>query len=85
MKLDLEAREQQARAQGSEEEESLSSPTLEQEIARLRKEGSLQLEQQQRLVQEQIRRDRQQRRKRRKYRRQRIPQTKAKVDVQEGG
>ncbi|KAI6057264.1 dnaJ homolog subfamily C member 17 [Marmota monax] len=62
VKLDLEAREQQAQARGSEEEEeSQNTRTLEQEIARLREEGSRQLEEQQKLIQEQIRQDREQR------------------------
>ncbi|XP_036103362.1 dnaJ homolog subfamily C member 17 isoform X1 [Molossus molossus] len=62
VKLDLEARERQAQAQGSEEEEeSRSTRTLEQEIERLREEGSRQLEKQQRLIQEQIRQEREQR------------------------
>ncbi|XP_023045137.1 dnaJ homolog subfamily C member 17 [Piliocolobus tephrosceles] len=58
VKLDLEARERQARAQESEEEEeSRSTRTLEQEIERLREEGSRQLEEQQRLIREQIRQE----------------------------
>ncbi|XP_059037164.1 dnaJ homolog subfamily C member 17 isoform X2 [Mustela nigripes] len=62
VKLDLEAREQQAQAHGSEEEEeSRSTRTLEQEIERLREEGSRQLEEQQKLIQEQIRQEREQR------------------------
>ncbi|XP_059514318.1 dnaJ homolog subfamily C member 17 isoform X3 [Myotis daubentonii] len=63
VKLDLEAREQQAQAQAQaeEEEESRSTRTLEQEIERLREEGSRQLEKQQRLMQEQIRQEREQR------------------------
>ncbi|XP_012504866.1 PREDICTED: dnaJ homolog subfamily C member 17 isoform X1 [Propithecus coquereli] len=62
VKLDLEAREQQAQAQGSEEEEdSRSTRTLEQEIERLREEGSRQLQEQQRLIREQIRQERDQR------------------------
>ncbi|XP_021097587.1 dnaJ homolog subfamily C member 17 isoform X4 [Heterocephalus glaber] len=62
VKLDLEARERQAQAQGNEEEEeSRSTRTLEQEIARLRDEGSRQLEEQQRLIREQIRQDLEQR------------------------
>lgn len=62
VKLDLEARERQAQAQGSEEEEdSRSTRTLGQEIERLRDEGSRQLEEQQRLIQEQIRKEREQR------------------------
>ena len=62
LKLDQEAREWQAQAQGTEEEEeSRSTTTLEQEIAQFREEGSLQLEEQQRLIQEQTRQDREQR------------------------
>ncbi|EPQ03976.1 DnaJ like protein subfamily C member 17 [Myotis brandtii] len=63
VKLDLEARERQAQAQAQdeEEEESGSTRTLEQEIERLREEGSRQLEKQQRLMQEQIRQEREQR------------------------
>ncbi|XP_076983601.1 dnaJ homolog subfamily C member 17 isoform X2 [Tamandua tetradactyla] len=62
VKLDLEAREQQAQAHGSEEEEeSRSTRTLEQEIIRLREEGSRQLEEQQRLIREQICQEREQR------------------------
>ncbi|XP_036154918.1 dnaJ homolog subfamily C member 17-like [Myotis myotis] len=62
MKLDLEAQERQAQAQDEEEEEeSGSTRTLEQEIQRLREEGSRQLEKQQRLMQEQIRQEREQR------------------------
>ncbi|XP_012621899.1 dnaJ homolog subfamily C member 17 [Microcebus murinus] len=62
VKLDLEARERQAQAQGSEEEEdSRSTRTLEQEIERLREEGSRQLQEQQRLIREQIRQEHDQR------------------------
>ncbi|XP_008070919.1 dnaJ homolog subfamily C member 17 [Carlito syrichta] len=62
VKLDLEARERQAQAQGSEEEEeSRTTRTLEQEIERLREEGSRQLEEQQKLIKEQIRQERDQR------------------------
>ncbi|XP_037588581.1 dnaJ homolog subfamily C member 17-like [Cebus imitator] len=61
VKLDLEARERQAQAQESEEEESRSTRTLEQEIERLREEGSRQLEEQQRLIREQIRQEHDQR------------------------
>uniref|UniRef100_A0A6I8N4W8 DnaJ homolog subfamily C member 17 n=2 Tax=Ornithorhynchus anatinus TaxID=9258 RepID=A0A6I8N4W8_ORNAN len=60
VKLDLEARERQAQAQGSEEE-TRNTRTLEQEIERLREEGSRQLEEQQRLIQDQIRQEREQR------------------------
>eukprot|EP00070_Physeter_catodon_P044379 XP_028351273.1 dnaJ homolog subfamily C member 17 isoform X1 [Physeter catodon] len=66
VKLDLEARERQAQAQAhggdeEEEEESRSTGTLEQEIKRLREEGSRQLKEQQRVIQEQIRQEREQR------------------------
>uniref|UniRef100_L7N103 DnaJ homolog subfamily C member 17 n=1 Tax=Myotis lucifugus TaxID=59463 RepID=L7N103_MYOLU len=62
VKLDLEAQERQAQARAQEEEEeSRSTRTLEQEIERLREEGSRQLEKQQRLMQEQIRQEREQR------------------------
>ncbi|XP_049754063.1 dnaJ homolog subfamily C member 17 isoform X2 [Elephas maximus indicus] len=62
VKLDLEAREREAQAHGSEEEEeNRSARTLEQEIERLREEGSRQLGEQQRLIQEQIRLEREQR------------------------
>ncbi|KAM4663133.1 dnaJ homolog subfamily C member 17 [Discoglossus pictus] len=53
VKLDLEARELQA--QTNEEEEIQVTRTLEQEIIRLREEGSRQLEEQQKLIREQIR------------------------------
>ncbi|TDG98697.1 hypothetical protein EPR50_G00203350 [Perca flavescens] len=56
IKLDLEAREQQAEAQSQEEVQN--TRTLEEEIARLREEGSRQLEEQQRLIREQIQRER---------------------------
>ncbi|XP_063295878.1 dnaJ homolog subfamily C member 17 [Pelobates fuscus] len=55
VKLDLEARERQAQAQVTEEDELRDAQTLEQEIMRLREEGSRQLEEQKRLIQEQIR------------------------------
>ncbi|XP_062973783.1 dnaJ homolog subfamily C member 17 [Elgaria multicarinata webbii] len=55
VKLDLEAREKEAQSQVSKEEEIQITRTLEQEILRLREEGSRQLEEQQRLIQEQIR------------------------------
>ncbi|XP_018420867.1 PREDICTED: dnaJ homolog subfamily C member 17 [Nanorana parkeri] len=55
VKLDLEAREREAQAKVTEEEEARVARTLEQEIRRLREEGSRQLEEQQRLIQEQIR------------------------------
>ncbi|KAM4690753.1 dnaJ homolog subfamily C member 17 [Rhinophrynus dorsalis] len=54
VKLDLEAREREAQTQVAEEEEVHVAWTLEQEIIRLREEGSRQLEEQQRLVREQI-------------------------------
>ncbi|XP_044149410.1 dnaJ homolog subfamily C member 17 isoform X2 [Bufo gargarizans] len=53
VKLDLEAREKEA--QVTDEEEAYVARTFEQEIIRLREEGSRQLEEQQRLVREQIR------------------------------
>ncbi|XP_065611442.1 dnaJ homolog subfamily C member 17 isoform X1 [Cyrtonyx montezumae] len=61
VKLDLEAREREAQARDSEEEEIRITRTLEQEIIRLREEGSRQLEEQQRLIREQIQLERQQR------------------------
>ncbi|XP_045152027.1 dnaJ homolog subfamily C member 17-like [Echinops telfairi] len=61
VKLDLEAREREAQAHGSEEEEKRSTRTLEQEIECLREEGSRQLEEQRKLIQEQIRQEREQR------------------------
>ncbi|XP_069713291.1 dnaJ homolog subfamily C member 17 isoform X3 [Phaenicophaeus curvirostris] len=61
VKLDLEAREQEAQAHESEEEEVGITRSLEQEIIRLREEGSRQLEEQQRLIREQIRLEREQR------------------------
>ncbi|XP_073422794.1 dnaJ homolog subfamily C member 17 [Dendrobates tinctorius] len=54
VKLDLEAREKEAQARITDEEEALVARTLEQEIIRLREEGSRQLEEQQRLVRQQI-------------------------------
>ncbi|XP_069586010.1 dnaJ homolog subfamily C member 17 [Ranitomeya imitator] len=54
VKLDLEAREKEAQSRVTEEEEAFVARTLEQEIIRLREEGSRQLEEQQRLVREQI-------------------------------
>ncbi|XP_075049085.1 dnaJ homolog subfamily C member 17 [Mixophyes fleayi] len=54
VKLDLEARERQAQAHVTEEEEAQVARTLEKEIIRLREEGSRQLEEQQRLVREQV-------------------------------
>ncbi|XP_078134284.1 dnaJ homolog subfamily C member 17 isoform X1 [Sander vitreus] len=56
IKLDLEAREQQAEAQSQEEVQN--TRTLEEEIARLREEGSRQLEEEQRLIRDQIQRER---------------------------
>ncbi|XP_025006611.1 dnaJ homolog subfamily C member 17 isoform X3 [Gallus gallus] len=61
VKLDLEAREREAQARDNEEEEIRITRTLEQEIIRLREEGSRQLEEQQRLIREQIQLERQQR------------------------
>nr|XP_033807484.1 dnaJ homolog subfamily C member 17 isoform X2 [Geotrypetes seraphini] len=61
VKLDLEAREREAQAQVSEEEEIRITRTLEQEIVRLREEGSRQLEEQQKLIQEQLRFEREER------------------------
>ncbi|XP_048708640.1 dnaJ homolog subfamily C member 17 isoform X2 [Caretta caretta] len=58
VKLDLEAREREAQAHVSEEEEIRITRTLEQEIIRLREEGSRQLEEQQKLMQDQIRLER---------------------------
>ncbi|KAM9557434.1 dnaJ homolog subfamily C member 17 [Guaruba guarouba] len=58
VKLDLEAREREAQAYEAEEEEIRSTRSLEQEIIRLREEGSRQLREQQRLIQEQIWRER---------------------------
>ncbi|NP_001080020.1 DnaJ heat shock protein family (Hsp40) member C17 S homeolog [Xenopus laevis] len=54
VKLDLEAREREAQTLVTEEDEAQVTRTLEQEIIRLREEGSRQLEEQQRLVREQI-------------------------------
>ncbi|KAJ7344840.1 hypothetical protein JRQ81_000790 [Phrynocephalus forsythii] len=59
VKLDLEAREREAQSQVSKEEEIQITRTLEQEILRLREEGSRQLEEQQKLIQEQIRAEKQ--------------------------
>ncbi|XP_062326018.1 dnaJ homolog subfamily C member 17 [Osmerus eperlanus] len=55
IKLDLEARERQAEAQSQEEVKI--TRTLEEEIARLREEGSRQLQEEQRLIKEQIQRE----------------------------
>ncbi|KAM9842521.1 dnaJ homolog subfamily C member 17 [Aulostomus maculatus] len=52
MKLDLEERERQAEAQNQEEVQI--TRTLEEEIARLREEGSRQLKEEQRLIRERI-------------------------------
>lgn len=60
VKLDLEAREREAQAHESEEEEIRTTRSLEQEIIRLREEGSRQLKEQQRLIQEQIQHEREQ-------------------------
>ncbi|KFP91101.1 DnaJ subfamily C member 17, partial [Apaloderma vittatum] len=60
VKLDLEARERDAQARESEEEEIRITRSLEQEIIRLREEGSRQLEEQQRLILEQIRLEKEQ-------------------------
>ncbi|XP_060099310.1 dnaJ homolog subfamily C member 17-like [Heteronotia binoei] len=61
VKLDLEARERQAQIQVSKEEETRITRALEEEILQLREEGSRQLEEQQKLIQEQIRVEREQR------------------------
>ncbi|KAM8921140.1 dnaJ homolog subfamily C member 17 [Pelodytes ibericus] len=53
VKLDLEAREREAQTQTPVDEEQ-AARTLEQEIIRLREEGSRQLEEQKRLVREQM-------------------------------
>ncbi|KAL7873462.1 hypothetical protein AOLI_G00125330 [Acnodon oligacanthus] len=58
IKLDLEARERQAEAEVQKAEEFKISRTLEEEIARLREEGSRQLQEEQRLIREQIQRER---------------------------
>ncbi|KAK6479182.1 dnaJ-like protein subfamily C member 17-like [Huso huso] len=58
IKLDLEARERQAQAHNLEEEEIKITRTLEEEIIRLREEGSRQLQEEQRLIKEQIQRER---------------------------
>ncbi|XP_065111306.1 dnaJ homolog subfamily C member 17 [Paramisgurnus dabryanus] len=55
IKLDLETREKEAETQKTEEVKI--SRTLEEEIARLREEGSRELQEQQRLVREQIQRE----------------------------
>ncbi|XP_075700879.1 dnaJ homolog subfamily C member 17 isoform X2 [Rhinoderma darwinii] len=54
VKLDLEAREKEAQTRVTEEEEAHVARMLEKEIIRLREEGSRQLEEQQRLVWEQV-------------------------------
>ncbi|XP_071222289.1 dnaJ homolog subfamily C member 17-like isoform X3 [Salvelinus alpinus] len=56
IKLDLEARERQAEAHSAEQFQN--TRTLEEEIARLREEGSRQLREEQRLIKEQIQRER---------------------------
>ncbi|XP_070776213.1 dnaJ homolog subfamily C member 17 isoform X1 [Enoplosus armatus] len=56
IKLDLESRERQA--EGQSQEEVQITRTLEEEIARLREEGSRQLEEEQKLIREQIQRER---------------------------
>ncbi|XP_072545865.1 dnaJ homolog subfamily C member 17 isoform X2 [Salminus brasiliensis] len=58
IKLDLEARERQAEEESQKVEEFKVSRTLEEEIARLREEGSRQLQEEQRLIREQIQRER---------------------------
>uniref|UniRef100_A0A4W4HCV2 RRM domain-containing protein n=1 Tax=Electrophorus electricus TaxID=8005 RepID=A0A4W4HCV2_ELEEL len=58
IKLDLEARERQAEAEAQKTEEFRITRTLEEEIARLREEGSRQLQEEQRLIREQIQRER---------------------------
>ncbi|XP_060736253.1 dnaJ homolog subfamily C member 17 [Tachysurus vachellii] len=58
IKLDLEARERQAEAEVQKTEEFKNTRTLEEEIARLREEGSRQLQEEQRLIQEQIQKER---------------------------
>lgn len=55
IKLDLEARERQAEAQSAEEVKI--TRTLEEEIIRLREEGSRQLQEEQKLIQEQLERE----------------------------
>ncbi|KAL0969178.1 hypothetical protein UPYG_G00223500 [Umbra pygmaea] len=55
IKLDLEARERQAEAQSAEQFQNTRN--LEEEIARLREEGSRQLQEEQRLIKEQIQRE----------------------------
>ncbi|XP_053488693.1 dnaJ homolog subfamily C member 17 isoform X2 [Ictalurus furcatus] len=58
IKLDLEARERQAEAEAQKREEFKITRTLEEEITRLREEGSRQLQEEQRLIQEQIQKER---------------------------
>nr|ACO51937.1 DnaJ homolog subfamily C member 17 [Aquarana catesbeiana] len=60
VKLDLEAREREAQVRVTEEEEVLVAQTLAQEIIRLREEGSRQVEEQKKLILEQIRMEREQ-------------------------
>ncbi|XP_072313777.1 dnaJ homolog subfamily C member 17 [Eucyclogobius newberryi] len=57
IKLDLETREQQA--EDYKQDEAQMTRTLEEEIARLREEGSRQLEEEQRLIKEHIQKERQ--------------------------
>ncbi|KAI4875143.1 hypothetical protein NFI96_013010 [Prochilodus magdalenae] len=57
IKLDLEARERQAEAESQKAEDFKISRTLEEEIARLREEGSRQLQEEQRLIREQIQKE----------------------------
>ncbi|XP_062863360.1 dnaJ homolog subfamily C member 17 isoform X2 [Trichomycterus rosablanca] len=59
IKLDLEARERQAEADA--EADDKVTRTLEEEIIRLREEGSRQLQEEQRLIREQIQRERESR------------------------
>ncbi|KAM9467067.1 dnaJ homolog subfamily C member 17 isoform 1-T1 [Clarias gariepinus] len=58
IKLDLEARERQAEAESQKTEELKITRTLEEEIVRLREEGSRQLQEEQRLIREQIQKER---------------------------
>ncbi|MBN3326218.1 DJC17 protein, partial [Atractosteus spatula] len=58
IKLDLEAREREAQAQAAEEDEIKITRTLEEEIIRLREEGSRELQKEQQLIKEQIQRER---------------------------
>ncbi|CAL8286219.1 unnamed protein product [Lota lota] len=56
IKFDLEARERQAETQS--QEQARNTRSLEEEIARLREEGSRQLQEEQQLIREQIQRER---------------------------